>query len=189
MARSLGVLVTSGLLWLTVGGLLAGCGGGDGSTSAPAAAGTSGGERPVARRIEPTRPATEAPRVISREAFDAQWASTEEPAPFDMSGVVVEGAVPPGGPYGAYGGMGADLDHPIPTCGAAESYALVASHVCPDGTMPLGGDLAAGAGARVGNVGANATGHIIDLYSVPCATGPVELYVDLYACPGGGSPF
>ena len=49
MARSLGVLVTSGLLWLTVGWLLAGCGGGDGSTSAPAAAGTSGGERPVAR--------------------------------------------------------------------------------------------------------------------------------------------
>ncbi|MEQ9646555.1 MAG: hypothetical protein RLO52_13800 [Sandaracinaceae bacterium] len=61
---------------------------------------------------------------------------------------------------------------------------LVASEVqCPGVGNPLGGDPEAGQQARVGNVGANGSGHIIDLYRVPCPSGPLEVYVDLYGCP------
>ena len=34
-----------------------------------------------------------------------------------------------------------------------------------------------------GNVGANETGHVIDLYIVPCPSGEVSVYVDMYGCP------
>lgn len=76
---------------------------------------------------------------------------------------------------------------PVLRCGAKDSYAYVASEFkCPDGGNPLGGDLMAGAKSRVGNVGANSTGHIIDLYEVPCASGPQRVYVDMYGCPKKG---
>lgn len=182
--RSLGIL-TSLLL------LAAGCGGAPSPSSASASSTTSGSERPVARRIEPTARTADAPHPISREAFEAQWAETRptEPA-LDMGGMGILGALgAPSGPYAAYGGSGVDAENPIGTCGADESYALVASYVCPDGSMPLGGDAMTGAGARVGNVGANSMGHIIDLYVVPCPTGPIELYVDLYACPDSMYPY
>lgn len=80
-------------------------------------------------------------------------------------------------------GSGRTADDPVGACGPGDSYAFVANEFrCPDGVNPLAGDPAAGARARVGNVGANATGHIIDLYRVPCATGPVDVYVDMYGC-------
>lgn len=76
---------------------------------------------------------------------------------------------------------------PVLRCGAKDSYVYVASEFkCPDGGNPLGGDVMAGAKSRVGNVGANSTGHIIDLYEVPCASGPHRVYVDMYGCPGKG---
>ena len=69
-------------------------------------------------------------------------------------------------------------------CGPRDSYRYVAAEFrCPDGSNPLGGDEMAGRNARTGNVGANQTGHIIDLYQVPCATGPVDVFVDMYGCP------
>ncbi|MBK7394856.1 MAG: hypothetical protein IPJ34_00770 [Myxococcales bacterium] len=76
---------------------------------------------------------------------------------------------------------------PVLRCGPKDSYVYVAKEFkCPDGTNPLGGNPQAGAAARVGNVGANSTGHIIDLYEVPCASGPQRVYVDMYGCKGGG---
>lgn len=79
---------------------------------------------------------------------------------------------------------------PVMRCGAPDSYAYVAREFkCPDGSNPLGGNPRAGAAARVGNVGANSNGHIIDLYEIPCAQGPQRVYVDMYGCkdePRGG---
>ncbi|MCB9596674.1 MAG: hypothetical protein H6719_28375 [Sandaracinaceae bacterium] len=78
---------------------------------------------------------------------------------------------------------GSSREAPMMACGPADSYRRVAEYRCPDGTVPLGGSPSAGASARVGNVGANSTGHIIDLYRVPCPGGVVEVHVDMYGCP------
>ncbi len=88
------------------------------------------------------------------------------------------------GPALSARGVGMDAEHPVPACGPGDSYDYVASRFrCPDGTNPLGGDPRAGQASRLGNVGANSTGHIIDVYRVPCATGPIDVYVDMYGCP------
>jgi hypothetical protein len=88
------------------------------------------------------------------------------------------------GPAVAARGVGMDAEHPVPACGPLDSYEYVASRFrCPDGTNPLGGDPRAGQASRLGNVGANSSGHIIDVYRVPCASGPVDVYVDMYGCP------
>jgi len=88
------------------------------------------------------------------------------------------------GPAVAQRGVGMDAEHPVPACGPQDSYDYVASRFrCPDGTNPLGGDPRAGQMSRLGNVGANSTGHIIDVYRVPCASGPIDVYVDMYGCP------
>lgn len=65
-------------------------------------------------------------------------------------------------------------------------YPFVGAYTCADGTVPLGGDPMRGAQARRGNVGSGPDGHMVDLYDVPCPSGPVEVYVDGYHC--GGSP-
>lgn len=79
-------------------------------------------------------------------------------------------------------GSGRSHEDAVAVCGPVESYRYVAEVRCPDGSQPLGGDPAAGQRARVGNVGPNATGHIIDLYHVPCPGGDVEVFVDMYGC-------
>ena len=100
------------------------------------------------------------------------------------------GAMPPPPIVTAAPSAGFDREHPVMRCGPVESYVYVASEFrCADGTNPLGGDPRAGAAARVGNVGPNSTGHIIDLYRVPCSEGPRDVYVDMYGCPAGRSPF
>lgn len=79
--------------------------------------------------------------------------------------------------------LGASKEAPVPTCGATHSYDYVASDVlCEDGRSLFGGDLRAAIEARVGNVGSGPSGHIIDLYRVPCPEGPKEVYVDMYEC-------
>lgn len=88
-----------------------------------------------------------------------------------------QNAPPPEGPR-----AGSSAENPIVCCGPQESYRTVASYECPDGSAPLGGDPDAGRTARLGSVGANSTGHIIDHYQVPCASGPVDVYVDMYGC-------
>lgn len=96
------------------------------------------------------------------------------------------------------GAVGGDREHPVPACGAMESYLYVAGQFqCPGGGNPLGGDPRAGARARLGNVGPHAHGperdpmmdaHIVDLYEVPCPSGAVQVYVCLYHCPPGRTP-
>lgn len=66
-------------------------------------------------------------------------------------------------------------------------YSFVASWHCADGSMPLAGAPMSGAGSRVGNVGPGPDGHIVDLYRVPCPSGPVDLYVDAYHCGAGAT--
>ncbi|HEX7499235.1 MAG TPA: hypothetical protein VF524_02925 [Polyangia bacterium] len=87
--------------------------------------------------------------------------------------------------------------NPYFACGARTSYLLVASVFrCPDGSNPFHGDLRAAAGSRRSNVGQHMpapdgdffNSHIVDLYSVPCATGPEEIYVCMYHCEDGKSP-
>lgn len=90
----------------------------------------------------------------------------------------------PGGPTGS----GASATDPVRACHAVSprtDYQYVAEYRCPDGAVPLGGDPARGAAARLGNVGEGPDGHILDLYEIPCATGAVRLYVDMYHCPAG----
>lgn len=67
-------------------------------------------------------------------------------------------------------------------------YAFVANWQCSDGRRPLGGVDERGAAARLGNVGEGPDGHIVDLYEVPCSSGPVRVYVDGYHCPGEEEP-
>ncbi|MEZ4382745.1 MAG: hypothetical protein R3A79_15520 [Nannocystaceae bacterium] len=79
--------------------------------------------------------------------------------------------------------LGASKELPVPTCGASHSYEWIASDArCGDGRNPLQGDLRAAMASRAGNVGPNASGHIIDLYEIPCPEGPKKIYVDMYDC-------
>jgi hypothetical protein len=134
---------------------LLGCGGGA-SDDASGEAATSGGELTVAENTNAPPPRYEVGR--------------DEPAG--------------GGRAPRRAGSGRTIEDPVSACGPRDSYLYVAAEFrCPDGGNPLGGDPMAGARARVGNVGENSTGHIIDLYRVPCASGPVDVYVDMYGCP------
>ncbi len=124
------------------------------------AATTSGGELSVAENTNAPPP---------------EEAAEVEPPPPAPSG---------GGVYPGRTGSGQSAEDPVSACGPGDSYAFVAGEFrCPEGDNPLGGDPSAGSAARVGNVGSNSTGHIIDLYRVPCASGPVDVYVDMYGCP------
>ena len=64
-------------------------------------------------------------------------------------------------------------------------YGTISRFRCPDGVQPLGGDPRRGQAARLGNVGPGPDGHIVDLYEVPCSSGPIRIYVDAYHCPEG----
>ena len=86
---------------------------------------------------------------------------------------------------------GASFEHPLETCGAMEGYTAISRFVCADGEMPLHGNPELGAGARLGSSRPHVEGtsimdsHIVDIYRVPCASGPVEVFVCLYHCDGG----
>lgn len=82
----------------------------------------------------------------------------------------------------AAAGSGASKNSPLAACGARGSYTLVADHECKDGSRPFDGDIPSAAGSRRGNVGPNDSGHIIDVYEVPCPGGPQQVFVDMYDC-------
>lgn len=80
--------------------------------------------------------------------------------------------------------LGRTPEAPVVTCGPQESYAYVArTFRCPDGSNPLGGDLAAGKNARRGSLPAPQGAHILDRYDVPCSGGSATVYIDMYGCP------
>ncbi len=96
--------------------------------------------------------------------------------PFDVSGDAGEAE-------GGGASLGASKENPVPTCGASHSYEYIASDVlCADGRSPFAGDLRSASQARVGNVGPNASMHVIDLYEVPCPEGMKQVYIDMYDC-------
>jgi hypothetical protein len=81
------------------------------------------------------------------------------------------------------GGAGGSIKSPVPRCGPRDSYYYVASEFrCPGGGNPLDGDVGAAARVRSGSVGPDARGHMIDVYEVPCPSGKVDVFVDMYAC-------
>ncbi|PCC66659.1 hypothetical protein SAMN02745121_00614 [Nannocystis exedens] len=82
------------------------------------------------------------------------------------------------------GGGSGSAEAPIPRCGPRDSYQYVAGEFrCPGGGNPFEGDAQAAAGARSGSLGPDARGHMVDVYEVPCPTGKVEVFVDMYGCP------
>jgi hypothetical protein len=78
---------------------------------------------------------------------------------------------------------GSSLDKPMLVCGPRESYRYVAEEFqCPRGGNPLKGDLTLAQQARLGALDRPNSEHIVDVYRVPCAGGPVEVFVDMYGC-------
>jgi len=134
-----------------------------------------------------TPPPKEPPSNTTTTAEGASGASEATDAAKPASGPAEPATAPavPGKPVEVN-----TKETPVLRCGPKDSYVYVAKEFkCPDGGNPLGGNPQAGAAARIGNVGANSTGHIIDLYEVPCASGPRRVYVDMYGCKGsGGGP-
>lgn len=154
-----GVALVCALVW--------GCGGAT-TQDAPNAFASGGESRAATAPASSAEGAPSAPR-------EAESAGQAPPASA-MSG---------GGGVAPLASVGFDAEHPVMRCGPRDSYFYVASqYQCPDGSNPLNGDLALGQRSRQGNVGANSTGHIIDLYVVPCASGPQQVYVDMYGCNG-----
>ena len=75
------------------------------------------------------------------------------------------------------------FERPVMTCGPVDSYAYVAREFrCADGRNPLGGQIRSAQEARTGSR-PHPSGHIIDLYQVPCSGGAETVFVDMYGCP------
>jgi hypothetical protein len=111
------------------------------------------------------------------------------PAPVGVAPPMPTGNAPP--PAASPRTEGTSKENGIATCGAHKSYEYIATAFkCADGSNPFNGDAYAASASRRGNVGASSTGHIIDLYDVPCPEGNQEVYVDMYAgCGPGESPW
>lgn len=155
--------------------VVAGCGSTDSTTSASTGtvASASGGES-------------------TRSTVSTETTSTVPASTVTSSDVTVGASVGPETirPVQQQASMGFDQEHPVGRCGPRDSYYYVSTEFrCADGSNPLNGDLRAGQASRVGNVGENASGHIIDLYEVPCSGGAQRVFVDMYICPPGVSPF
>ncbi|MGZ3477181.1 MAG: hypothetical protein ACXWUG_26750 [Polyangiales bacterium] len=115
----------------------------------------------------------ELPRSLPSSGESTEPSGTKEKSEDSKSGAMVEVNT---------------KETPVMRCGPKDSYHFVVNvFTCKDGSNPYKGNLSAGHDARIGNVGANSTGHIIDLYEVPCPEGPRRVYVDMYGCPGGTS--
>jgi hypothetical protein len=79
---------------------------------------------------------------------------------------------------------GSSPDHPVVVCGPEASYGYVArEHVCPTGGNPFAGDIDAARHSRVATIEHAHSGHVVDVYEVPCADGKVKVHVDMYGCP------
>ncbi len=123
---------------------------------------------------------------------EAAGGIAREGTPATSGGSAANVAAGPGDSAGSSGGpapsatspdVGSSRENPVMRCGPRDSYYYVATEFrCSDGTNPLGGDVRMGSQARLGNVGPNSTGHIIDRYSVPCPEGARDVFVDMYGC-------
>lgn len=78
---------------------------------------------------------------------------------------------------------GSSLTEPVVRCGPEESYHYVADEFrCPSGENPFAGDTEAAKKSRRGSNENPRNGHVVDIYRVPCQSGDVHLFVDLYGC-------
>jgi len=79
---------------------------------------------------------------------------------------------------------------PVEVCGVVEQLRWLMTAVCPDGSHPFKGVRQAHH-SRLGNVGSGGRcgTTVIDLYRVPCPGKTFMVYIDLYNCPQGRSPF
>jgi hypothetical protein len=81
-------------------------------------------------------------------------------------------------------GNGRSADAPILTCGPQDSYEYVARrYKCSDGSNPFNGDIRRAAASREGSRDSSKNDHHIDVYGVPCNSGKVTVYIDMYGCP------
>jgi hypothetical protein len=79
--------------------------------------------------------------------------------------------------------LGASVKTPVVRCGPEESYRYVADEFrCPSGENPFHGDVDAARLSRRGSDENPNNGHVVDIYRVPCQSGNVHLFVDLYGC-------
>ena len=130
-----------------------------------------------------TAPTTATTAPTPAPASVATTAATTPPAPTLTPAAVSASTPAPPAPTPPAERVGFDEEHPVKRCGPQDSYYYVATVFhCDDGTNPFHGDVDAGRQARLRNVGANRSGHIIDLYEVPCPEGPRSVYVDMYGC-------
>ncbi len=79
---------------------------------------------------------------------------------------------------------------PVEVCGVVGQIRWLLAATCPDGSHPFHDPVQAH-NARVGSVGRGGRcgTSIIDLYRVPCPGKVFFVYMDLYACEEGRSPF
>lgn len=77
----------------------------------------------------------------------------------------------------------------VEVCGAREQVGALMRYTCDDGSNPFS-SFSEAHNARAGNTGPGGRcGMIIDLYQVPCPEQTYEVYMDLYSCPPGASPY
>lgn len=81
-------------------------------------------------------------------------------------------------------------DRPVEVCGVMEQLRWLMAATCPDGSHPFSSPVEAHQ-ARVGNVGLGGRcgTSVVDLYRVPCPGRTFYVYMDLYECEQGRTPF
>jgi hypothetical protein len=71
---------------------------------------------------------------------------------------------------------------PIEVCGVTGQTSWLVALECDDGSRPFA-SLQQAHAARLGNVGPGGRcGMIVDHYQVPCPSGVVDVYMDMYHC-------
>jgi len=127
---------------------------------------------------DPTEPIAVAEGASTTEDETTERGEPESAAPAAQDGVA-----------------GATLENPVKACGPGASYRLIAAWECADGSVPLGGDPAAGQRARLGSSRSHLdeppddpmNSHIVDIYEVPCPGGTETVHVCMYHCASGQS--
>jgi hypothetical protein len=79
---------------------------------------------------------------------------------------------------------GSSVEQPIMRCGPQDSYEYIAREVrCADGKNPFAGNVEAARRSRSGSQARPRSDHLVDTYEVPCASGTMTVFVDMYGCP------
>ena len=167
--------------------LLAACGGKPAPTTTPRADPSGTEPTPPAdgaaagSASEPAQPGGEASKPGDAPPLD-KAACAKRP---DMFGPVLLDEAQAQGRYGQNARTFADApttkERTIEVCGIPASRQWLRGTVCADGSSPR-------QNGRVGSVGPGGRcGSIIDLYTVTCPEGDLEVFIDIYMCGPGES--